>query len=89
MKQGNVSKQLGVLCDAQLLRRTREGNFIRYATRDDAIIQLCNLVCRKIETMRLPRLLHSGSIKHLGKEKIPKRLSRNSIVRAATTLAPR
>ncbi len=49
MKQGNVSKQLGILYDAQLLVRTREGNFIRYAIGDDTTIQLCNLVCRKIE----------------------------------------
>ena len=49
MKQGNVSKQLGILYDAQLLVRTREGNFIRYAIEDDTTTQLCNLVCRKIE----------------------------------------
>jgi DNA-binding transcriptional ArsR family regulator len=49
MKQGNVSKQLGILYDAYLLMRTREGNFIRYSIGDDTTIQLCNLVCRKIE----------------------------------------
>jgi DNA-binding transcriptional ArsR family regulator len=49
MKQGNVSKQLGILYATQLLTRTREGNFIRYSIGDDTIIQLCNLVCRKIE----------------------------------------
>src|SRR5262249_30338573 len=31
MKQGNVSKQLGILYDAHLLARNRHGNFIRYA----------------------------------------------------------
>jgi DNA-binding transcriptional ArsR family regulator len=49
MKQGNVSKQLGILYATQLLTRTREGNFIRYSIGDDTTIQLCNLVCRKIE----------------------------------------
>jgi hypothetical protein len=56
MKQGNVSKQLGVQYDAQLLRRTREGNFIRYAIRDDTIIQLCNLVCCKVENDALAQV---------------------------------
>ena len=55
MKQGNVSKQLGILYDTQLLTRTREGNFIRYAIGDDTILQLCNLVCRKIENDALTR----------------------------------
>jgi DNA-binding transcriptional ArsR family regulator len=56
MKQGNVSKQLGILHDALLLVRTREGNFIRYAIGDDTIIQLCNLVCRKIENDAFARV---------------------------------
>jgi DNA-binding transcriptional ArsR family regulator len=56
MKQGNVSKQLGILYDAHLLARNREGNFIRYAIADDAVIQLCDLVCRKIETDALARV---------------------------------
>jgi DNA-binding transcriptional ArsR family regulator len=49
MKQGNVSKQLGILYDARLLDRSREGNFIHYAIRDETVNQLCNLVCHKIE----------------------------------------
>jgi DNA-binding transcriptional ArsR family regulator len=56
MKQGNVSKQLGMLYDAHLLARNREGNFIRYAVGDDAVTQLCNLVCRKIESDALARV---------------------------------
>jgi DNA-binding transcriptional ArsR family regulator len=56
MKQGNVSKQLGILYGAELLVRTREGNFIRYAIGDDTTIQLCNLVCRKIENDALARV---------------------------------
>jgi DNA-binding transcriptional ArsR family regulator len=56
MKQGNVSKQLGILYDAHLLARNREGNFIRYAIGDDTVIQLCNLVCRKIETDAIARV---------------------------------
>ena len=33
-----------------------EGNFIRYAIRYDTIIQLCNLVCRKIENDALAQV---------------------------------
>jgi len=56
MKQGNVSKQLGILYDAHVLERNRQGNFIRYAIGDDRIVQLCNLVCRKIESDALARV---------------------------------
>ena len=56
MKQGNVSKQVGALYDAQLFRRAREGNPIGYAIRDDTIIQLRNLVCCKIENDALAQV---------------------------------
>jgi len=45
MKQGNVSKQLGVLYAAHLVDRTREGNFIRYSIRDEMVVHLCEVVC--------------------------------------------
>ena len=47
MKQGNVSKQLGTLYDVRLVKRNREGNFIRYAIGDEMIFQLCNLACQQ------------------------------------------
>ena len=47
MRQGNVSKQLGILYDARLVARNREGNFIRYAVGDEMIFELCDLACRK------------------------------------------
>ena len=56
MKQGNVSKQLGTLYDARLVKRNREGNFIRYAIGDEMIFQLCNLACRKIQSDALARV---------------------------------
>jgi DNA-binding transcriptional ArsR family regulator len=49
LKQGNVSKHLGVLHGSRLLRRTREGNFIRYAIADTCLFDLYALVCGKIE----------------------------------------
>jgi DNA-binding transcriptional ArsR family regulator len=56
MKQGNVSKQLGILYDTQLVARDRQGNFVRYAIADDTVSQLCALVCRKIEKDALARI---------------------------------
>ena len=56
MKQGNVSKQLGILYDARLVARNREGNFIRYAIGDEMVFQLCNLACHKIQSDALARV---------------------------------
>jgi len=55
-KQGNVSKQLGTLYDARLVKRNREGNFIRYAIGDEMIFQLCDLACHKIQSDALARV---------------------------------
>ena len=49
MKQANVSKHLGVLHDHHLLKREREGIYIRYEIADPMIFSLCNLVCGKVE----------------------------------------
>lgn len=56
LKQGNVSKHLGVLYDSRLLSRAREGNFIRYAIADACLFDLCALVCGKIERDARSRL---------------------------------
>ena len=49
MKQANVSKHLGVLHDHRLVRRKREGSFVRYEIADPMVFSLCNLVCGKME----------------------------------------
>lgn len=49
MKQGNVSKHLGVLLHARFVSREREGNFARYALADPRLRQLCSLMCERIE----------------------------------------
>ena len=49
MKQANVSKHLGVLHVHHLVRRQRDGIFIRYEIADPMIFSLCNLVCGKME----------------------------------------
>jgi DNA-binding transcriptional ArsR family regulator len=43
--QQNVSKHLGVLLNANLVSRAREGNFARYAITDDSVFDLCETVC--------------------------------------------
>jgi DNA-binding transcriptional ArsR family regulator len=43
--QQNVSKHLGVLLQANLVSRSREGNFARYAITDDSVFELCETVC--------------------------------------------
>lgn len=47
-KQSNISKQLGILYDAGLLERERQGNLIFYSIADPMIFDLCALVCGKL-----------------------------------------
>jgi DNA-binding transcriptional ArsR family regulator len=49
MKQGNVSKHLGVLLSNRFVERTQEGNFARYTLCDPTIVALCKLMCERIE----------------------------------------
>ena len=43
--QQNVSKHLGVLLQANLVARTRDGNFARYSITDESVFDLCETVC--------------------------------------------
>ena len=43
--QQNVSKHLGVLLQAGIVRRTKEGTSARYAIADDGVFALCEQVC--------------------------------------------
>jgi DNA-binding transcriptional ArsR family regulator len=45
MKQANVSKQLGILHDAGVLAREKEGNAVHYSIRLPLVFDLCALVC--------------------------------------------
>lgn len=47
MKQGNVSKHLGVLLTARFVAREREGNFARYSLADPRLHELCALMCMR------------------------------------------
>jgi len=43
--QQNVSKHLGVLHQAGIVSRAKEGTSVRYAITDDAVFALCEQVC--------------------------------------------
>ena len=47
-RQANVSKQLGVLHQAQLVARERDGAQVRYSISEPLIFELCSLVCNKL-----------------------------------------
>jgi DNA-binding transcriptional ArsR family regulator len=49
MRQGNVSKHLGLLLVAGFVERASEGNFARYSLRDPTVIELCRLMCTRVE----------------------------------------
>lgn len=43
--QQNVSKHLGILAQAGVVSRTKEGTAVRYAIADSTVFELCELVC--------------------------------------------
>lgn len=47
--QANVSKHLGLLLDAGLVRRRKEGLNAFYTVADDSIFALCELVCASLD----------------------------------------
>jgi DNA-binding transcriptional ArsR family regulator len=60
--QQNVSKHLGVLLNAGLVSRTKQGNYSRYSIADEGVFDLCEQVCgglrRQLEELDL--LLQGG-----------------------------
>jgi len=45
LSQQNVSKHLGVLCDANLVNRERSGTQVLCSIADPAVFELCDHVC--------------------------------------------
>ena len=43
--QQNVSKHLGILHDAGMVSRAKDGNHTRYSISDPAVFELCDQVC--------------------------------------------
>jgi len=56
LKQGNVSKHMKILLDADLVRREKEGNYARYSIAEPMLIELCKLVCSQIENAATEKL---------------------------------
>lgn len=54
-KQANVSKQLGILFNAGIVGREREGLQVRYAIRMNLVFELCKLVCEGLAKDALER----------------------------------
>ena len=48
IKQANASKQLGILHQAGVLAREKEGNAVRYSIRLPLVFDLCDLVCTSL-----------------------------------------
>ena len=46
--QANVSKHLGLLTDAGLVGRRKEGLNVYYFVADESLFELCNLVCGRL-----------------------------------------
>ena len=47
--QQNVSKHLGLLVDAGIVGRRKDGNQVIYSIADEAILQLCEDVCGSLQ----------------------------------------
>jgi DNA-binding transcriptional ArsR family regulator len=62
LKQANASKQLGLLYQAGILARQKDGNTIRYEIRLPLVFDLCTLVCdsRRADAEAKARLLQSA-----------------------------
>ena len=48
-KQANVSKHLGLLLDAGIVRRRKDGLNAYYTIADESIFNLCELVCSSLD----------------------------------------
>lgn len=60
--QQNVSKHLGVLLQADMVSRTKQGTSARYAITDDTVFELCEHVCggMRRQVAELDALLPGG-----------------------------
>jgi ArsR family transcriptional regulator len=56
--QANVSKHLGILLRAGLVRRRKEGYYVYYSCSDPSVSQLCSVVCGSLKTWLAGGLSH-------------------------------
>jgi DNA-binding transcriptional ArsR family regulator len=61
--QQNVSKHVGVLAQAGIVAREKDGNRVRCSIADDTIFELCELVCGGLRSRvaELDQLLAGGA----------------------------
>ena len=61
--QQNVSKHLGVLHQAGVVSRTKQGTFVRYAIADSGVFDLCEQVCGGLrqQISELDQILTGGT----------------------------
>jgi DNA-binding transcriptional ArsR family regulator len=65
--QANVSKHLGVLLQAGLISRRKEGLFVYYACSDPKVFQICDVVCGSLREKLNRELSQLGGGKAAGK----------------------
>jgi DNA-binding transcriptional ArsR family regulator len=53
LSQGNVSKQLKILHDANLLQRTKVRNTVNYRLGGKFVLEMCRLACEKLNQDKL------------------------------------
>ena len=56
--QANVSKHLGLLCEAGILRRRKDGMHVFYAIADPMVFELCTLVCSRLQEDLARKVTH-------------------------------
>lgn len=62
MRQGNVSKHLGILLVARVVARHPQGNFAHYELVDSAVSELCRIMCARVEEDAIRRVRELGGI---------------------------
>jgi DNA-binding transcriptional ArsR family regulator len=55
--QANISKQLKVLHQAELISRTKDGTRVIYSISEPAVLELCRTACEQLNRSRMPRRL--------------------------------
>jgi len=60
--QQNVSKHLGMLAEAGIVGRRKDGNHVRYRIIDEDVFALCELVCTNVQrrAQQLQNLVEAG-----------------------------
>ena len=58
--QANVSKHLGLLADAGMVSRRKEGLNVNYFIADESLFELCDLVCGRLQKELAEKAAHFG-----------------------------